>query len=113
MLRALMSLLQSLPVADSGAALEELAQRIVRERMSSAAIVFFESIKPVSFIGSQAAIMVTPLVGAFIEPVRLEQYAALFGDRAFLERLIQRIEELESAGEGDRPPEGESKPRKK
>ena len=113
MLRSLMGLLYNLPVADKDAALEEIAQRIVREHMSSAAIAFFESIKPISFIGSQAMIVATPLVGGFIEPMRLEQYASLFGDREFLERLIQRIEDLESERAGDRPPKGEPKRKKK
>ncbi|MHB9133277.1 MAG: hypothetical protein ACYDBB_19580 [Armatimonadota bacterium] len=101
-------LLQNLPVDDENAALEEVAQRIVREGMSTAAIIFLESSKPLSFMTGQAAIAATPLLGSFIEPLRLERYATLFSDRNFIERLIRRIEELEAERAGDPPAKGES-----
>lgn len=101
--------LQNLPVDDKEAALEEVAQRLVNEGMGTAAIVFFESVKPISFLSGQAAIVATPFIGGFIEPMRLEKYATLFSDRDFIERLIQRIEELESERAGKQKPKGETK----
>ncbi|HEY3376708.1 MAG TPA: hypothetical protein VGL77_04365 [Armatimonadota bacterium] len=96
-------LFQHLPVQDDAAALEEAAQRIVREGMGAAAIIFLESAKPLAFLTGQAAIFATPMLGGFIEPMRLEGYANLLGNREFIERLIQRIEALEAerAGSGD------------
>ncbi len=96
MFRDLGRWLHDLPVEDEDAALEEIAQRVVREGMGAAAIVFLESSKPISFLGGQAALVATPLLGSFIDPLRLERYADLFSRRDFIERLIQRIEELES-----------------
>ena len=104
-------LLRGLPVDNADDALEELAQRIVRQGMGAAAIVFLESAKPFSFIAGQTAIVATPLLGSFIEPMRLERYAGLFGNRDFVERLIRRIEELEdqtAATRGNPPARGES-----
>jgi hypothetical protein len=86
---------RNVPDDDEETAIEEIAQRVVREGMASAAIVFLESTKPVSFLAGQAAIFATPFVGGFIEPLRLERYADLFSRRDFVERLIRRIEELE------------------
>jgi hypothetical protein len=113
MFRTIKELLIDLPVEDEDAALEDIAQRLVRQGVGSAAIVLFESLKPVSFLGGQAAIMTTPFLGGFIEPRRLERYATLFGNRAFLERLIQRIEALEAAHEGTAPAKGESSRKRK
>lgn len=84
-------------------ACEELAQHIVGEGMGSAAIVFLESIKPLGFIAGQSAIFATPMLGGFIDPMKMEQYADLLGDRAFVERLISRIEELEMARGDEKP----------
>lgn len=108
MFRDLGRWLHDLPVEDEDAALEEIAQRVVREGMGAAAIVFLESSKPISFLTGQAALVATPLLGSFIEPLRLERYADLFSRRDFIERLIRRIEELESARGRKPAPEPES-----
>jgi len=97
MLRRLQELFSDIPEMDDQAAIEEIAQRAVREGIGSAMIIFLESSKPVSFLAGQAAIFATPLIGGFIDPMRLERYADLFSRRDVMERLIRRIEELEDA----------------
>lgn len=108
MLNSLWYLIRNVSLDDEEGALEEIAQRVVAEGMGTAAILFLETSKPLSFLGGQAAIVATPFIGGFIEPARIERYAALFSDRAFIERLIQRIEELENARAGKRQTQGES-----
>ena len=100
-------LIQHVPVDDECEAIEEIAQRVVREGMATAAIIFLESSKPVSFLAGQAAIFATPMLGGFIEPLRLEKYADLFSNRDFIERLINRIEELDAERAGGSTPESE------
>lgn len=100
-------LIRDVSLEDKEAALEEIAQRVVREGMAAPAIVFLETAKPISFMTGQAAIVATPLLGGFIEPMRLERYADLFSDREFIERLIRRIEELEAERAGARKDKGE------
>jgi len=108
MFRRLQELFQSVSIEDEDAAVEEIAQRVVREGMGAAAIMFLETSKPISFIAGQAAIFATPLIGSFIEPMRLERYADLFSRRDFVERLIRRIEDLENErAAGKRKPAGE------
>ncbi len=103
MFRFFKNLFQSDPADKEDAEIiEEIARRVVREGMGAAAIVFLESSKPVSFLTGQAALAATPLLGGFIEPLRIERYADLFSSRAFIERLIQRIEELEDEPAGER-----------
>jgi len=109
MFRNLRDIMQNLSSNDPDAALEEIAQRVVREGMGTAMILFLESAKPMGFLAGQAAIMATPLLGGFIEPMRLEKYANLLSDRDFIERLIRRIEELEAEQAGAPRKKGESK----
>ncbi|HEX2951283.1 MAG TPA: hypothetical protein VHV83_17200 [Armatimonadota bacterium] len=112
MFRSIRDLIQNVPLDDEETAIEEIAQRVVREGMGTAAIVFLESTKPISFLTGQAAIFATPIIGGFIEPLRLERYANLFSDRSFIERLIRRIEELESDRAGAKTDKGEPKDNK-
>ena len=100
MLKKWRELLQNMPVDDEDAALEDIAQRVVKDGMGSAAIVFLETSKPISFITGQVALAATPVLGGFIEPMRLEKYTTLLTNRRFIERLIQRIEELEDERAG-------------
>jgi hypothetical protein len=101
MFRFMHDMLQHVPLDNPDEVIEEIATRVVREKMTAPAIVFLESIKPISFLGGQAAIVATPLLGGVIEPMRLERYADYFSDRTFIEHLIRRIEELDAeAGKG-------------
>ncbi len=108
MLKKWREMLQNMPVEDEEAALEEIAQRVVKDGMGSAAIVFLETSKPISFITGQAALAATPILGGFIEPMRLEKYTTLLTNRRFIERLIQRIEELEDEQAGFRKKKDEN-----
>lgn len=113
MFQSLQNLFSNIPYEDEDSILEEMAQRIVREGMGTAAIIFLESSKPISFMTGQAAIFATPLLGGFIEPMKLERYVNLFSNRDFVERLINRIEELEAERAGANKQKGESKDNKR
>lgn len=73
--------------------IEELAQRVKRLGLITPAIIFLESNKPFSFIGSQALLFFQPLL-SFISGDRLTQYAALFANRDSVERLLDRLDAL-------------------
>ncbi len=74
----------------------KIAERIVNFRLSPVAIILLESIKPLSFLGSQLMVFIAPMVGAFTTSPFYDEMTAFLEDRPNLERLIQRIEELES-----------------
>lgn len=103
MIRALIDLIKNVPLEDENIAIEQIAQRMVAERMGTAAILFLETSKPISFIAGQAVLVASPFIGGFIPPQRLERYSELFSDRAFIERIIVRVEELESENAGKAP----------
>ncbi len=79
--------------------LNDIAKRIVDFKLSTIAIVFLESMKPLSFVGSQLMIFAQPIFHTLFPIQVYDEIAALLEERSNVERLIQKIEELE--GEGD------------
>jgi len=72
---------------------EKLAQFIMKHKMETPAILFLETLKPVSFVSSTFAMMyVAPFLDIY--GLNINQYALLFQKRENVERLLQRIEAL-------------------
>ncbi len=61
--------------------------------MTVPAIFFLESVKPLSFVGSQALHFFEPLVRAFFHVEDYERFALLMERRENLEALLVKIEE--------------------
>ena len=79
------------------ALLDKLADLTVRHRMTVPAIFFHESVKPLSFVGSQAMHFFEPFVHAFL-PVRdYERFALMMERRENLETLLIKIEGKDDA----------------
>ena len=88
--------------------LDHLASWVVRKRMTAPAILFLESHRPLSFVGSQAMIAASPFVHYF-EPFlkgmmgpgfghrAYKQFAEMMEDRDNVERLIVAIERRNQA----------------
>ena len=73
--------------------IEKLAQFILKYKMETPAILFLETMKPVSVVSSTFAMMyVAPFLDIY--GVNVNQYALLFQKRENVERLLQRIEAL-------------------
>jgi hypothetical protein len=77
------------------ALLTGIASRIVKMGLAVPAVFFLESSKPLSFIGSQALVFLEPFVKAFLNLKSYDRFTALMEDRKNVERLIQRVEQLE------------------
>jgi hypothetical protein len=75
-------------------AIEEIASEVVRRKLEAPAILFFEMNRPLAFIGSQALIVATPLLGPLFGPEKMARYSKLLSKRENVEKLIDRIEEL-------------------
>ena len=91
----------STPSEEEAKLIERIAEAVVRRQMTVPAILFLESSKPLTFLGSQALHFFAPMVRAFLDRPEYSAAATLFEDRDKVERLLRRIEALE-AGK-DRP----------
>ncbi len=73
------------------ALVERLARLVGRWGLTMPAIFFLEANKPLSFIGSQALLLLQPMTGLFMAPELTSDLAALFADRDRVDALISRL----------------------
>ncbi len=83
--------------------METIASAIVDRRMTVPAILFLESTRPLSFLGSQFLYFIEPIVRSIIKGDQFRRVAVLMEDRANVERLLLAIEAREAeSGERER-----------
>ncbi len=89
-----------------------LAQEVSRTGFGTVGIFLAEGLKPLSFITAQGLHFLTPHLGLLLGSRRVSNVACLLEDRANLERLARRLEELEEErrarphdGRGTREPD--------
>jgi len=75
-------------------ALDRLARFIVNRRLETPAILFLESVVPISYIGSQVMVGLEPIVGPFFPQKDWECLARIFERRDGIQRLTLIIENL-------------------
>jgi hypothetical protein len=73
------------------------ARRIARWRLVTPAIILLEANKPLSFVGSQALLLLGPFVDFFGPAGWLTDACALLADRDRYEGLIVQLESLQGA----------------
>jgi hypothetical protein len=76
---------------------QRIAEAVVRYRMTVPAILFLESVKPLSFVGSQALHFFEPMVGAIFTVPDYERFAGLMERRENLEALLVAIEQKDES----------------
>ena len=95
-----------LPPEDQELTLEErelirrIAQKIIERGMTVPAILFLESVKPLSYIGSQVLVFMEPFAHAVLKSVNdYNLFRRMMEKRDNVERLLQKIEELDAIQE--------------
>ena len=96
--------------AEDRAFLERLARWLARRSLSVPAILFLESVKPLTFVGSQAMFFFEPMVKIFVGGAGYTRFARLMEDRGNVEVFLRAIETAESDVRGER---AESKKKRK
>jgi hypothetical protein len=90
--------------------LDRLAEFAVSRRMTVPAILFLESVKPLSFLGSQALYFFEPMVRALFTVPEYERFAALMERRENIEVLLVKIEDRdEKARQAERERKAEER----
>lgn len=75
--------------------INKIARKTVELRLTPIAIVLLESVKPLSFVGSQLMVFFQPIITAIFPFHQYDEVAALLEERENVELLIQTIEFLE------------------
>ncbi len=81
---------------DQKAAVDQLAQFVTRFGLTIPCVLALESVRPLSFVGSQCLHMISPSLGIFLPPAQLDALAALLEDRRGLGYIIDQIERLDA-----------------
>ncbi len=75
----------------------KLADRIVRLRMTTPAILFLESVRPLNYVGSQVMVFFAPVVRGFFGMPEWDEFRIILEHRESIAYLCDRIEEREAA----------------
>jgi hypothetical protein len=92
---------------DRDRVLDRVARHVTARRLEVPAILALEMHRPLTFLGSQALVVFTPLLAPAFGLGNLQLLSRLLEDRANLDRLVERIEELAAhrdAEPADAPP---------
>ncbi|NQU67509.1 MAG: hypothetical protein HQ510_06165 [Candidatus Marinimicrobia bacterium] len=76
--------------------LTKFSRKIVERGMSVPAILFLESVKYVSFLGSQTLVFFGPIITAFIRSEPYYRITELLEDRKNIEFILTEIERMEA-----------------
>jgi hypothetical protein len=72
---------------------KKIARKIVERDLTVPAVMFFESIKPLSFIGSQMLVFANPVVSLIVQSGDYYRFVRMIEDRDNIEKLTVAIEE--------------------
>jgi hypothetical protein len=84
-----------IPPERKKALIEKLAKEIVERRLAVPAIMFLETVKPLSFLGSQALIFIEPIVQSIFSFRSYRELTLMMENRENVELLMQEIEQRE------------------
>jgi hypothetical protein len=79
---------------EAAAAVDRVARFVVRFGLTVPAILALESMRPLSFVGSQFMHLLSPAISTMLSASEWDAMAALLEDRRGLDHLIGRIENL-------------------
>lgn len=85
-------------------AVDRLAGVIVRFGLTVPAILAIESVRPMSFVGSQLMTMLSPSIAALFTAAEWDALASLLEDRRGIDYLLDRIEALDAAATAEKQP---------
>jgi hypothetical protein len=74
------------------ALIECITRNLVSWKLVGPAVAFLHMNKPFSFVGSQALLMLQPVLDILVAREIVEDWVALFADREQVEHLIARLE---------------------
>jgi hypothetical protein len=84
---------------DDRALLAKLSDWLVERRLETPAILFLESVRPLSFVGAQGMYFLEPFARAIFNVKDYERLARMLERRSNLEVLVRTIEDAADARE--------------
>ncbi len=85
---------------EQAASVDKIAKFVVRFSMTVPAILTLESMRPLSYVGSQLMHILTPAIGVFLSTSEWEAMSVLLADRRGVLYVIERIEAMDKEARG-------------
>ena len=76
--------------------IDKAARFIAERRLSPAALMTIESLRPLNFIGSQIMYMIMPFAELFFNPSQYQEFAVLMENDEYIKILMERIDEVDT-----------------
>ena len=76
--------------------IDKAARFIAERKLSPAALMTIESLRPLNFIGSQIMYMIMPFAELFFNPRQYQEFAALMENDEYIKILLDRIDEFDT-----------------
>ncbi len=73
---------------------DSVAKPIVDRRLEVPAVLFLETYRPLSFVASQSLLVAMPFLAPFVGAQRVADLSKILKDRANVEVLLRRIEDM-------------------
>ena len=77
-------------------AVDDTCRFIIRFGMTTPAILAIESMRPLSFVGSQLMHILSPSIAVFLSPLSWDAVAKLLESREGLDYFLERLEALDA-----------------
>ncbi|RKU31083.1 hypothetical protein C6497_02795 [Candidatus Poribacteria bacterium] len=87
------TVIDDIPEDEQRALLEKLAEWVVSKNLTTPAILFLETGKPLNFLGSQLLIAFSPFIQAFFKGEQYQKVALILEKDENVELLIELIEQ--------------------
>ena len=75
--------------------MEKVAVFFASRRLGAPALLFMESVRPLTFLGSQLMYMLAPFINVIFTGKEFEEFACVMSERENIVYLINRIDELD------------------
>ena len=75
--------------------IEKTARAVVERRLAAPALFLLESMRPLSFVASQGLLFLQPIVESILTIPEYQSFQRMLEKRENIERLVEKIEELE------------------
>ena len=76
--------------------IDKAARFIAERRLSPAALMTIESLRPLNFIGSQIMYMIMPFAELFFNSRQYQEFAVLMENDEYIKILLERIDEVDT-----------------
>lgn len=79
--------------------LDKAADLIKKRKLELPALLFFESHKPLAFVGASTAVTMAPFMIPFLGFDGVNDYSRLFSKRENIDKLLDRLDQREGDGQ--------------